>query len=75
MARRNVLKADNSAEDEEGDEINPKVASDIHYWSQQFGVTGDQLHEAIRVHGTKVAKIKAALATSHPDGQHEKQGR
>jgi len=42
-------------------EINPKLASDIHYWSQQFGVSGQILHEAIRVHGTSVEKVKAAL--------------
>jgi len=42
-------------------EINPKLASDIHYWSQKFGVTGQLLHEAIRVHGTHVEKVKAAL--------------
>jgi Protein of unknown function (DUF3606) len=43
------------------DEINPKIASDIHYWAKKFGVTGQVLHEAIRVHGTKVEKVKAAL--------------
>jgi len=43
-------------------EINPKIASDILYWSRQFGVTGQLLHEAIRVHGTKVEKVRAALA-------------
>lgn len=42
-------------------EINPKIASDIHYWSKHFGVTGQILHEAIRVHGTKVEKVRAAL--------------
>lgn len=42
-------------------EINPKLASDIHYWSEEFKVTGQQLHEAIRVHGTHVAKIRKAL--------------
>jgi hypothetical protein len=41
--------------------INPKMASDIAYWSQHFGVTGAQLHEAIRSHGTDVAKVGAAL--------------
>ncbi len=44
-------------------EINPKMASDIAYWSKEFGVTGDQLHEAIRSHGTHVEKVRAAL---HP---------
>jgi hypothetical protein len=43
-------------------EINPKLASDIHYWSKEFGVTGQLLHEAIRVHGTHVEKVRAALA-------------
>ncbi len=57
-------------------EINPKIASDIHYWSKHFGVTGEALHEAIRVHGTHVEKIHAALA-AHPkdSGQHDKKGR
>lgn len=43
------------------DEINPKMASDIHYWAEEFGVTGQRLHEAIRVHGTHVSKIREAL--------------
>jgi hypothetical protein len=43
--------------------INPKMASDIAYWSKEFGVTGDQLHEAIRSHGTHVEKVRAALHT------------
>jgi hypothetical protein len=42
-------------------EINPKMASDILYWAQEFGVTGEQLHEAIRIHGTHVDKVRAAL--------------
>jgi len=42
-------------------EINPKMASDIAYWSKEFGVTGDKLHEAIRAHGTHVDKIRASL--------------
>ena len=37
------------------------MASDIHYWAKEFGVTGDALHEAIRVHGTHVDKVRAAL--------------
>ncbi len=44
------------------DEINPKMASDIAYWSKEFGVSGELLHEAIRTHGTHVVKIRAALA-------------
>ena len=58
------------------DEINPKVASDIHYWSKELGVTGDLLHETIRVHGTKVVKVRAALAGHHhhEKGQHDKAG-
>lgn len=43
--------------------ISPKLASDIAYWSKEFGVTGDALHEAIRSHGTHVDKVRAAL---HP---------
>ena len=43
------------------DEINPKLASDIHYWTKELGVTGQVLHEAIRVHGTHVVKVKHAL--------------
>ena len=42
-------------------EINPKIASDVAYWAGEFGVTGDQLHEAIRAHGTHVDKVRAAL--------------
>ena len=42
-------------------EINPKMASDIAYWAKEFNVTGDQLHEAIRTHGTHVEKVRAAL--------------
>jgi hypothetical protein len=42
--------------------INPKLASDIHYWAQEFKTTGQLLHEAIRVHGTSVEKVRAALA-------------
>jgi hypothetical protein len=45
-------------------EINPKMASDVSYWSKEFGVTGDQLHECIRTHGTHVDKVRAAL---HPN--------
>ena len=45
-------------------EINPKLASDIHYWTQELGTTGQLLHEAIRVHGTKVAKVKHALESN-----------
>ncbi|MEO8662093.1 MAG: DUF3606 domain-containing protein [Bryobacteraceae bacterium] len=43
-------------------EINPKMASDIHYWANEFGVSGQKLHEAIRVHGTHVSKIREALS-------------
>jgi len=39
------------------------MASDIAYWSKEFGVNGDQLHELIRSHGTHVDKVRAAL---HP---------
>ena len=42
-------------------EINPKMSSDIAYWSKEFGVTGEQLHEFIRAHGTHVEKARAAL--------------
>jgi len=41
--------------------INPKLSSDIHYWAAELHVTGQQLHEAIRVHGTHVTKIREAL--------------
>ncbi len=41
--------------------INPKLASDILYWAKEFHVTGQLLHVAVRVHGTKVAKVRAAL--------------
>jgi hypothetical protein len=39
------------------------MASDISCWSEEFGVTGDQLHEAIRSHETHVEKVRAALHT------------
>ena len=42
-------------------EINPKMASDIAYWSKEFGISGDKLHEVIRSHGTHVEKVRAAL--------------
>jgi Protein of unknown function (DUF3606) len=41
--------------------INPKISSDIAYWSKELGISGDALHEAIRAHGTHVDKIRAAL--------------
>ena len=41
--------------------INPKLASDIRYWTREFNVTGDQLKEAIRTHGTHADKVRAAL--------------
>ena len=41
--------------------INPKLASDIRYWTKEFNVTGDQLREAIRTHGTHVDKVRTAL--------------
>ena len=43
--------------------INPKLSSDIAYWSKEFGVSGDALHEAIRSHGVHVDKVRAALHT------------
>jgi hypothetical protein len=46
-------------------EINPKLSSDIHYWAAEFHITGQQLHEAIRVHGTHVSKIREALKHKH----------
>ncbi len=56
-------------------EINPKVSSDIHYWSKEFGVTGEVLHEAIRVHGTHIAKVRAALQSHDVTSpQHDKKG-
>jgi Protein of unknown function (DUF3606) len=42
-------------------EISPKMASDIAYWSNAFGVTGDELHEIIRTHGTHVDKVRSAI--------------
>ena len=47
-------------------EINPKLASDVAYWSKEFGVTGEKLHEAIRAHGTHVDKVRAALTHHKP---------
>ena len=42
-------------------EINPKLSSDIAYWSKELGVSGDKLHEVIRAHGTHVEKVRAAI--------------
>jgi hypothetical protein len=42
-------------------EVNPKMTSDIAYWSHEFGIDGTKLHELIRVHGTHVEKLRAAL--------------
>jgi hypothetical protein len=47
-------------------EIKPNSATDIAYWSKALGVTGEQLHEAIRVHGTHVGKVCAALHAGKP---------
>lgn len=56
-------------------EINPKVASDIAYWSKHFQVSGEVLHEAIRVHGHHVAKVRAALENKEvTSSQHDKRG-
>jgi hypothetical protein len=44
-------------------EINPKMASDIAYWAKEFHVSGPQLHEAIRAHGTHVDKVRAVLSS------------
>ncbi len=57
-------------------EINPKLSSDIHYWSKEFGVDGQVLHEAIRVHGQHVSKVRAALSAKHDvtSPQHDKAG-
>jgi hypothetical protein len=52
---------EHTAQPHDPKEINPKMASDIAYWSKEFKVTGDQLHEAIRPHGTHVEKVRAAL--------------
>jgi hypothetical protein len=41
--------------------INPKLSSDIAYWSKEFGVSGERLHEAMHSHGSHVDKIRAAL--------------
>ncbi len=69
MSDRTSVSEEEEAEQPKGskphdpDEINPKLSSDIHYWAQEFNVTGQQLHEAIRVHGTHVKKVREAL---HP---------
>jgi len=52
---------DHSAGPHDPKEINPKISSDMAYWAHEFNVTTQVLHEAIRVHGTKVDKIRAAL--------------
>jgi Protein of unknown function (DUF3606) len=45
----------------DAEHINPKLASDVRYWSAQLGVSGHVLHEAVRVHGTSIAKVRAAI--------------
>ena len=52
---------DHTAGPHDPHEINPKISSDMAYWAHEFNVTTQVLHEAIRVHGTKVDKIRAAL--------------
>ncbi len=42
-------------------EINPKMSSDIAYWAHEFHISGEKLHEIIRVHGNHVEKVRAAL--------------
>ena len=42
-------------------EINPKLASDIAYWSKELHITGQKLHDLIDSHGTHVEKIRAAI--------------
>jgi hypothetical protein len=37
------------------------MASDIRYWAKELGVSGNHLHEAIRVHGTPMDKVRAAF--------------
>ena len=44
------------------DEIKPKIASDIAYWSKEFHVSPELLHEAIRTHGIHIPTLRAALA-------------
>ena len=59
-----ALKEDHAAKGpHDPKEINPKMASDIAYWSKEFGVTGDQLHALIHSHGTHIEKVRAALHT------------
>lgn len=41
--------------------INPKLASDIRYWANEFGVSGQVLHEVVRVHGTSVRNVREAI--------------
>jgi hypothetical protein len=54
-------------------EINPKIASDIAYWSKRFGISGQDLHEVIRIHGTHIEKIEKHLKDGD-GGQHQKHG-
>jgi hypothetical protein len=54
---------EHTAQPHDPKEINPKLSSDIAYWAKEFKVTSQVLHEAIRVHGTHVDKVRAAL---HP---------
>nr|ADC36158.1 hypothetical protein [uncultured bacterium 162] len=56
-----TLDADTPKAPHDPEHINPKLASDVRYWAAQFGVSGQVLHEAVRVHGTSVAKVRAAI--------------
>ncbi len=42
--------------------INPEDPDEIHYWTQQFQITEEQLHDAIELNGTSVRAIKKYLS-------------
>lgn len=43
-------------------EINSDDPDEIHYWTQQFQITEEQLHDAIALNGTSVRAIKKYLS-------------
>ena len=43
-------------------EINSDDPDEIHYWTQQFQITKEQLHDAIALNGISVRAIKKYLS-------------
>ena len=43
-------------------EINSDDPDEIHYWTQQFQITEEQLHDVIALNGTSIRAIKKYLS-------------